>query len=251
MKFKRRFKVRRKHDIKKVLLVTLSVIAVLSAIAAVLAQRRFAESTRWDTRVYRGTHHIELAPNTPPVVNINTAGMAVELAVWDGDSIKIETVAELPLIIAEEIDERFHEITISQDDGFAISFFTLEMFRYHLRVYLPRWAEYERIAIATSGGDVRINGHHLRVLDSVSVETNNATVSVTRGTSVYYIRTRTGDVRMDFDFVVAPVMISSQSGNVTLKVPDTMTVAAEELLFVRTVDGKFVLEIEVGNVPLA
>jgi hypothetical protein len=234
----------------KLLLISLSAIAVLSAIAAVSAQQRFAESTRWDTRVYRGRHYIDVAEGVSPTININTAGMSVEIAVWDGEWVKVEAVAELPIIISQQIDDGIHDITISQDYGFAISFFTLDMFRYNLKIYLPRLVRYERIAIATSGGDVSINGLHLQVHDGVSVETNNASVSVIRGTSSYNIRTRTGDVRMDFDFLVSPVTISSYSGNVFVRVPDTMVHAADELLFVRTAKGNYEFESQADNVPL-
>jgi hypothetical protein len=234
----------------KLLLVIMSAVTVLSGIAAVLLELRLRDSDRWGTRVYRATHYIELTAGVAPIININTAGMSVELAVWDGDSVRVRCVAELPLMISEEADQGFHEITISQDDGFAISFLTLDMFRYHLRICLPRSAQYQQINMISAGGDIDINGHHLRVLDRFTIETNNADVNILRGTSRYSIRTRSGDVRMDFDFVILPAEISSRSGNITLLVPDTAADSARELLTAGTQSGVYELILKQNNVPL-
>jgi hypothetical protein len=251
---KRRFAVKRRLEKPKLLLVILLIIAVISGALTVLAEyyyRRYDSRDVWNTRVYRSVHHIELDSQVAPIINIYMAGMPVEIAVWDGDTIKLQCVSELPLIIDEEIGEGFlHEITVSQDDGFAISFFTLDMFRYNLKVYLPRWAQYEQINIVSSGGNVRINGHHLSVLNTVNIETNNASVDVIRGTSTYYIRTQSGDIFMDFDFLVSTVMINSNSGNVELRIPDTDMEKADELLKVVTHDGEFVLIEKKDNIPL-
>jgi hypothetical protein len=242
-------------EAKKKALLILSIIAAVSLVMTVLLQRRFAESTRWDAGVYRGTHHFELTAGVTPVINIITAGMPVQLEVWDGDTVKVTAVAELPLMISEEIDEGYaHEITIIQDDGFAISFFTLDLFRYNMRVYLPRAFEYEQINIVSAGGEVGINSYHLRVIDGVTIETNNGSVSVTRPTAEYTVQTQSGDVMFDFDFLVSPVVINSHSGNIELKIPDTVMHEIEsrdwELLFARTQSGELTIVEKAGSVPL-
>jgi tellurite resistance-related uncharacterized protein len=249
---KKKFRLKLKVNNIKLLIVILTVISVLSALAAAGAQYRYAERTDlWgDTRVYRATHLIELHEGVFPEINIYLAGMSVEVAVWEEPFIKVECVAELPLIITDNYEPRYkHEITIAQDDGFAISFMTLDLFRYHMKVYLPRFAHYGQINIVSSGGDVSVNAHHLRVREAVQIQTSSGTVSVVRPSSVYSITTRSGDVFMDFDFLVSEVEIRSYSGDVEVRVPDISADSAGELLFVRTQRGGFVL-IEEEKIPL-
>jgi len=80
--------------------------------------------------------------------------MPVEIELWDGEDIKVDCVAELPLIITQEDEGRF--ITISQDDGFAVSIFTFDLFRYKLKVYIPKNVEYREVNVATNSGNIEI-----------------------------------------------------------------------------------------------
>jgi hypothetical protein len=210
---------------------------IISALAAVVAQNIYGDDSQ--IRVYRNTHHIPLSPDIPPVLSVATAGMPVEISLWDGGDIKVEVVSELPLIIEDVfVPYISHDIKITQDDGFAISFFTFALFRYNLKIYLPRWSEYERVSIISSGGDIVLNAYHLRVSETVSIETNNGDISVIRGTNEYRIKTRSGDVFMDFDFLVSRVVISSKQGNINLRIPDTSLWRAEELLDVWSESGE-------------
>jgi hypothetical protein len=221
---------------KKRLLVILSAITLASALLTVVTEYFYRD--RFNTRVYSATHYIEVIHGVEPSIHINTSGMPVEVSVWDGDTIRIRTVAELPLFITEEIDEGYsHNLWIAQDDGFAISFFTLAMFSYNLQICLPRSFRYTELNIGTSGGDVTLNAYHLRTADGVQIDTNNANVSVVRGMNNYRIRTVSGNVFMDLDFVVASVVINSYSGNIEVRIPETIPQRARDLMFVRSKYG--------------
>jgi hypothetical protein len=119
----RRF-VRRSIELRKKLLLILAAVSLTTGAAAVLL--------RGESTVYRAVAEYE----PRPYVNIYTAGMPLVVSEWDGEYIRIEVVSELPLIV--ELCDDGLEITISQDDGFAVSIFTLDMFRYRLLVQLPR-----------------------------------------------------------------------------------------------------------------
>jgi hypothetical protein len=133
----RRF-VKKSIDIQKTLLI---VLISISAVTGLLAFFINGEST-----VYRD----ELILQNKPVIDIYSAGMRVEILAWDGDVIKVECVAELPLIIEETEDS----LKISQDDGFVVSVFTLDMFSYRMVIYLPRspeFGEYTQVNIHSAG----------------------------------------------------------------------------------------------------
>ncbi|MCL2754444.1 MAG: DUF4097 domain-containing protein [Oscillospiraceae bacterium] len=239
--FKKKFRVKLKANKKIVALITLLSISLTSAVAAVLAERRYGD--RWDTRVYRAVHVIELHENYAPELEIYVAGMAVEIAVWEEAFIKVECVAELPLIIIDDYEPRHkHEIRIAQDDGFAISFMTADLFRYHLKVYLPRGAEFKRLGIVSAGGSVTLNAHHLRVREEVNIATSSGQVNLIRPTSVYNIRTHSGGVNIDFDYLISEVIINSLSGDLRITLPDTLSSeAVESLLQARTLRGELVI----------
>jgi hypothetical protein len=140
--------VKRSLDGEKKLLLILLIISASSGALAFSLQYFFGEST-----VYRDEFYIDLEPGVNPIVNINTAGMPVEIVYWSGDDIKVQCVAELPLIVDVTAEESLYGtinsqiITISQDDGFAISIFTPDMFRYNLKVFLPESVEFEEINV--------------------------------------------------------------------------------------------------------
>jgi hypothetical protein len=207
--------VKRSLDNKKKLFIILLTASVVSGLSA-LVLNIFGEST-----VYRGEHYIELNPDRLQTLSINTAGMPVEIGIWDGDGIKVTAVAELPLIIrsADEEGEFLPEISISQDDGFAISLFTPDLFRYSMKVYLPRMAEFKEINVTAVSGNVYINSHYINA-ERVNVDTKSGRVTVNRVTCVYIINTGSGNVFMDFDFFDYLAVIETVSGNIEVRIPD-------------------------------
>jgi len=239
----RRF-VRRSIEIKKKLFLILLLIAAISGLGAFTVQHFWGQSG-----VYRATVFHEARPT----VNIYTAGMAVEVSVWDGEEIKLECVAELPLMI--EQDEYETEVTISQDDGFAVSIFTLDLFRYKLKVFLPKEPElfgetgqYKEINIKTAGGKVSLDGYNLNAA-LCKIETKNADVSIVRATGVYTVNTRSGNVYMDYDYLESATVIESESGNVEVRIPDYHADEVKSKLRVSTARGKFDLIFKDMNLP--
>jgi DUF4097 and DUF4098 domain-containing protein YvlB len=219
--------VKKSIDNQKKLFLILLAVTVISGILAFTVQITFGGSS-----VYRDELFVSIETGFKQTINIYTAGMPVTISLWNGDDVRIRCVAELPLII----QQTENEITISQDDGFAVSMFTLDMFRYAMEIELPRALEYRRLNITTAGGNVFLNSHHL-VAELVTVESKNASINVTRAACDYEIRTRSGDVYMDFDFVVSPVQIITDSGNVRIKIPDYDMGKAEEMFNIDTVSG--------------
>jgi DUF4097 and DUF4098 domain-containing protein YvlB len=236
----RRF-VKRSIDNQKKLFFILVLTAAVSGLFAFLIQYFFGES-----RVYRGELYVELNAEVKPTVNIYTAGMMVDLAVWEGSEVKIECVAELPIIV--ETDKFGEEITISQDDGFAVSIFTLDMFRYKLKVFLPQHIEYKSVSVITSGGNIDVDSYLLKA-ERVSVETKNAAVKVLRANCVYVIRTQSGDVYMDYDYLMTAAVIESESGNILIKVPDYNFDKSETMLRARTENGELDIIKKDTNLP--
>lgn len=158
--------VRKSLDNQKKLIIILAAVSVISGVLAAGTQLLFGKSS-----VYRDEFYIAIDPNlSRPEVNINTAGIPVTVGVWDGEDIKVECIDELPLIV--DISEAFEqEITISQDDSFAVSLFTFDLFRYNLKVFLPASVDYRAIKVDTNSGDIEINlpGHMLPILETYSV----------------------------------------------------------------------------------
>ena len=149
--------VKKSLDNQKKLLVILAAISILSAGLSVAAQFAAGDGSFLSgSTVYRDEFYIELDPNARrPTVNVSTAGMPVEVATWNGNNIKVECVAELPLII--DISDEFElEITISQDDSFAVSIFTFDLFRYNLKVYLPLGFDYRELNVSTNSGNMSV-----------------------------------------------------------------------------------------------
>jgi hypothetical protein len=128
--------VKRSLDNQKKLLIILLTVTVISGLSAAVLQILFGGSS-----VYREVIFIE----PKPIININAVGIPLEVDIWDGDTVRVESVAELPLIIVES--ERDRELTIERNDDFAISIFTLDMFRYKLKVYLPESFEFNVVNI--------------------------------------------------------------------------------------------------------
>jgi len=234
----KRFKLKRPQNIKKAFLI-LSLIAIISLGFTVASEVYFKDNPL--ARVYRTEHLISLDEVAPPTIDIITAGMRVELSLWDGDEIRIRPVSELPLMIVKEHEYGYtHEISINQDDGFAISFFTLQQFRYNLQICLPRNREYRQINITTVGGNVTINAHHLRVREPVRIITDGGDVNISRSVTEFTIRTRSGNINMDFDSLVANTMINTESGDINLKVSpiDLRIGRVEELVMAFSKNGE-------------
>ncbi|MCL1789425.1 MAG: hypothetical protein FWG33_03625 [Oscillospiraceae bacterium] len=150
------------------ILISVSVISGLLALGIQLLVGR--------SSVYRGEVFIELDPNIRPIVNINTAGIPLEVYAWDERLIKAECISELPLII-EESEELGREISINQDDGFAVSIFTPDLFRYRLKVFLPRGTDYKEINVSTNSGNIEIVLPEM-MLAPLSVDTVRGLISI-------------------------------------------------------------------------
>ncbi|MCL1831583.1 MAG: DUF4097 domain-containing protein [Oscillospiraceae bacterium] len=237
---RRRFRVKRKRDIKVKLLIALSLLCALSSAAAVLAERY--ASDRFGGYVSRDTRYVELAKDMSHIINIHTAGIPLSIETWDGDTVKVSYVSELPVIISEKDEDGYtRETTISQDDGFAVSFFTLELFSYHMKVYLPQDVKYKQINIKSVSGDVVLNAYHLRVAEGVNVTTDSASIEVTRPATPYSVRTNSGNVSLDFDYLVSIMVVNSTQGNITARVPDSMMYNVD-LLYLHSRYGDVVVE---------
>jgi hypothetical protein len=234
----RRF-VKRSIELKKRLFLIFATTSIVSGIGVFVVQYWFGDFLKVDA--YKDEFYIELNAQIKPIININTAGMPLEIAIWSGDEIKVECVAELPLII-EESERGGEELTISQDDGFAVSLFTKDLFRYKLKVHLPQFIEYKQINITSAGGDVSINSWQLNA-GRILIETKNADVSVIRPSCLYMIYTWSGNIYMDYDFLVSSAIIETGSGNVEIRIPDYYigTQDVDRKLRVHTKSGEFVI----------
>jgi len=126
--------VKKSLDNQKKLLVILITISAVSGTLAFLLQ-----TLRGESSVYREQLYLE----PKRVTDINALGLPVEVEFWDGDTIKVICVAELPLII----EEKEHELKIEQNDDFSVSIFTIDMFRYSLNVFLPRSFEFWEVNV--------------------------------------------------------------------------------------------------------
>ena len=163
--------VKKSIDHQKKLLIILVCVSVISGGLAVITQMFFGQSS-----VYRETFYIELDPVIRPVVGIHTAGMPIQVYAWDGAHIKVECVAELPLVVTES-EEFGREVNIAQDDSFSVSIFTLDMFRYYLRVYLPEGRDYKEINISSNSGNLEvILPEQLLVMSNVNTVRGTKTV---------------------------------------------------------------------------
>ena len=214
---------------RKLFLILLSV-SVVSGLSAVIIQVLFGTSS-----VNRENFTVELNPDFAhkQTVNINVSGMSVEVAVYDGDGVKVECVSELPLFVEEDD----HVLTISQDDSFAISVFTPDLFRYKLKVYLPRKLVYREINIVSVSGDVEVNSLHLES-ERVNVTTKSGNVEVDRAACLYVVETASGRVVMDCDILSALTVIESESGNIEVRIPDYEVKKAESNLRAKSENGR-------------
>ena len=162
--------VKKSIDNRKKLLIILVCISFVSGISAFLLQFFLGGST-----IYRAELFIEVVDDVNPTILINTAGMRVEVVPWDGETVKIECVSELPLII-EDITEESNQgliknqtVTISQDDGFVVSLFTTELFRYRMKVYLPQSRVYKEITVNSSVANTNVYVDELLQIQEVRI----------------------------------------------------------------------------------
>ncbi|MDR0197854.1 MAG: hypothetical protein LBI36_06530 [Oscillospiraceae bacterium] len=202
--------IKKSVDNKKRLFAVLVAVSIVSAAAAVLTRNAFGGSS-----VYRA----ELFCAAPPRVNVNTAGIPVEILPWDGGFIKINCSAELPLIIKE--DE--NELTVSQDDGFAVSVFTPEVLGYHIKVWLPSERDYTEINIVSAGGDVAFDARGLSVR-RVYVVSKNGGIKISSADSILLLSTKSGNIDVDYAYFLLPSLIETASGGVNLAIPDFSSV---------------------------
>ncbi|MDR0222801.1 MAG: DUF4097 domain-containing protein [Oscillospiraceae bacterium] len=205
--------IKKSVDNKKRFFAVLLAVSAISGTGAYLARNGFGGSS-----VYRA----ELFYAAPPRVSVNTAGIPVEMFAWNGDSIKIECSAELPLIILEDEGE----ITISQDDGFAVSVFTLEVLRYRIKIWLPERRDFTEINVTSAGGDVGIDARGLFVR-RISVTAKNGGIRIGAADSILLLNTETGNVDVDYDYFLLPTLIETVSGDVRLSLPDYSSVSLE------------------------
>jgi len=195
------------------LLAVLAAISILSGIAAYYTRNKFGGSTVCRAR---------LAFEPKKSVIIETAGLPVTISASTGDRITAEYVSELPLITEETEDS----LKIAEDDGFAVSVFSRDSLKYHIKITLPIGVYYDRIRIKTAGGNIDFDTAGLGV-SGITAATKNGGINIKSAAAYLNLTAESGEINVDYDSFLFPAFISSKRGNVTLNIPDYSSVSLD------------------------
>jgi len=195
----------------------------MSGSAAVITQFFAAELFNWQSTVYRERRIIEAAD----IVSIHSADMNLEIYSHSGSQIIIDYIGETALL-TEKSD---FEVRIGKDEDFSFSLFSLDRFNYNMRVGLPV-REYKELRLTSASGNISAERVHA---GQITVTSRSGNVTLFSVSGFIDINTRFGDVNTEFVSFADACRIDTETGSVTVVMPD---VAGVDLSFF-TQSGSF------------
>jgi DUF4097 and DUF4098 domain-containing protein YvlB len=161
---------------------------------------------------------------TPPknYVKINVTSTPVTIRNYDGKEILVKYLGETPLSVTESDDS----VTVTQDDSFALSLFTLKQFRYELQIWLPE-TDFRALEVASASGNITADAKRFRAL-KITAKSGNITAENIRaigngGNSAVELKSKQGEINAEFSDlpkISELTEVVSVSGNVKIRIPE-------------------------------
>ncbi len=160
-----------------------------------------------------GDMHIKFLSGTKNFDNVReiivvTGALPVRVEFTEGDSCEVEWHSGLPLIMS--CDE-YGTLRITEDDSFTLSVFSDNAEESGITLRLPVRG-YERISVATSGGDIVCSDVST---DSLELSARSGNILAAGADERTKIRTESGDITFSTDSFLGEMAVNSVSGNIT------------------------------------
>ena len=137
-----------------------------------------------------------------------TGALPVNLEFHDEDSCQVEWHSGLPLVIS--CDE-YGTLRVTEDDSFTLSLFSEGAESAGVTIRVPNRG-YERISLATSGGDIICADVNC---DSHELSTRSGDILVAGADEHTKIKTESGNITMSIDSFEGEMLVSGGSGTIT------------------------------------
>lgn len=199
------------------LFVLFAAAAVVSGTGAAVLQIFSAELFGWESTVYREEYSLPFKS----YLNFNVTNIPVYFDIYDGDEIKILYSNETALLI----EENEYSYTISQDADFAFSLYSLDFLDYSATVLLPDRV-YREVTVTSASGDIEFLRVYARSLDITSRSGN---IKVTEAVGNMRLKTVYGSIDAEFISFDDSCLLESESGNITVAMPENRLVWLEFL----------------------
>jgi hypothetical protein len=190
-------------------------LAVIFGVLAVIMQLFAKPLFGWESTVHRELREIELLSSIRSI-SINSADIPLEVYTYDGDKIIVEYIGESALII----DEDELELKISRVEDFMLSLYSIDILNYKMTVRLPA-ETYREIKLTTASGEITARNIHTELL-SITSRTGNINLYAIEG--LITASTRQGDVYAEFINFADVCSIETDSGSVTVLMPERIEV---------------------------
>lgn len=198
----------------KALAVTFSVAGLILAAAGVGVQLAMSRDS------YVGSIITDTAEfDTPRELVVITTSMPITVRYGEGDRVTVTYTGALPLMFTEEKGT----LSITQDDTFTMTLFSEAAKDENVVVTLPHKV-YERISLSSSSGAV--TSDHLSA-DTVKYSTKGGDMRLLGIDENASVRTESGSVYAEFSSFNGDMTINAGAGNVTLVMPDELSVYLE------------------------
>ncbi|MBO6302449.1 MAG: DUF4097 family beta strand repeat protein [Ruminiclostridium sp.] len=205
---------------------------VLAAVLAAAGAALIAAGLAIQLIAYRGgagngavTETAEL--ETPRELVVITTSMPVTVRYGDTENVTVSYTASLPLIFTEEKGM----LRITQDDSFTMSLFSASSENTGITVTLPHKV-YERISLSSSSGSVTSES---LAADTLEFSTKSGALKLIGIDERASVRTESGTVYADVSSFSGDMTINAGSGDVTLIMPEELSMYLEFL----TESGRF------------
>jgi DUF4097 and DUF4098 domain-containing protein YvlB len=168
--------------------------------------------------------------DTPREITVVTVSMPVTVRYGDTDRVKVEYTGGTPLIFTEEKGS----LQIAQDDRFTLTLFSEAAKGENVVVTLPHRV-YERVSVSSSGGSVTAD--HISA-DTLEFSTKGGDMRLLGIDERASVRTESGRIYAEFSALNGDMTINGGAGDVTLVMPEELSVYLEFL----TGSGSFTSE---------
>lgn len=198
----------------KALAAVLSAAGVLLAAAGILLQLHIGRDG------YTGSVISDTAEfDTPRELVVITTSMPISVRYGDTDNVKISYTGSLPLIFTEKKGT----LSITQNDTFTMTLFAWSLQDSGVTVTLPHKI-YERISLSSSSGVITSENLGADILEFSTKSGDMKLIGIDERASV---RTDSGNVYAEFSSFTSDMTINAGAGDVTLMMPDDLSVYLE------------------------
>lgn len=153
-------------------------------------------------------------------LRISTSGLDFQLKFYEGDEILIEYVNDSDIIV-QQADGNY--LKLVQDDSFTLSLFAADQFDYHMTVWLPE-NDYREFYLSSGTGAITLDDTQSRFTE---IHTRSGLVTINGASRELSVTSYDGDINCEYIAFVTRGTFTSESGNVSVSMPDYSGVALD------------------------